>query len=540
MNSLSAFQSFALGPKETFDESNNRCVIYTRVSTIAQEDNSSLALQYESCHAFAKRNEYEIVDEFGGKGESAKEGSARKEFDRMMQFVLKKSNRIRYIVFYSYKRFSREGGAAIVKKEKLRARGIYIRSAAMPIDTSTPMGRAMEDLQLILSKADNDDRRQRCTDGMRKRLERGLWSGSAPIGYQWDRLNPNKHSRMVIPDPEKAPFIRKAFMLKYNSPNITITEIRKVIKKKGLDIPRASMSQILRNPFYCGIMVHRTLNGKVVQGKHEPIISKKIFLAVNNFLSSGNAHGWQHNEENNQVPLKRFMKCGCCGTNLTGYVVKKKGIYYYKCRIKGCKVNKNAAKLEKMFLEDLSKYKLEPELIPLIAREIRTLVGETTQDTKAEVKNLKTELTKIDKKIERLEERYFEEEEITRAEFNKFNQKLLTRKAEIEQEIAKGQRNSSNYGVKLDEALEKCSQLAGMWENGSYRTRQKLQKAVYPEGMFYDKATDTVRTPRVNDLLFVSSSLSKYIQQKNTGQEPDLSVLSRSVASARIELASRV
>ena len=105
MTDLSIFKQFAIGGEQAAAEENNRCVIYTRVSTTHQEDNTSLSNQAESCLKFAERNGYQIVSEFGGKGESAKTGSARKEYERMMKFVRKKSNNIRFIVFYSYDRF---------------------------------------------------------------------------------------------------------------------------------------------------------------------------------------------------------------------------------------------------------------------------------------------------------------------------------------------------------------------------------------------------------------------------------------------------
>lgn len=41
---------------------------------------------------------------------------------------------------------------------------------------------------------------------------------------------------------------------------------------------------------------------------------------------------------------------------------KKKGIYYYKSRSKGTKVNLNAKKLNKLFAEKLGEYELKESL----------------------------------------------------------------------------------------------------------------------------------------------------------------------------------
>jgi hypothetical protein len=60
------------------------------------------------------------------------------------------------------------------------------------------------------------------------------------------------------------------------------------------------------------------------------LVSRELFLQVND-IQNGNAHGYTTTEENDNIPLKRFMRCDYCGSFLRGYIVKVKGIYYYKC-----------------------------------------------------------------------------------------------------------------------------------------------------------------------------------------------------------------
>jgi site-specific DNA recombinase len=81
---------------------------------------------------------------------------------------------------------------------------------------------------------------------------------------------------------------------------------------------------MLKSPLYCGLLAHNLLEGEVVQGKHEPIISQEIFLSVNGILKSNNNHGYAVSEENNALPLKKFMVCEHCGEPFTGYIAKKK------------------------------------------------------------------------------------------------------------------------------------------------------------------------------------------------------------------------
>ena len=112
MNDLNLFKQFAPQAPNAFKEGNN-AVIYTRVSSADQEDNTSLASQKKHCEMYANRRGLNVVGYFGGTYESAKTDD-RKEFNRMLTFV-KRSKNINYVIVYSYEHFSRSGinGASI-------------------------------------------------------------------------------------------------------------------------------------------------------------------------------------------------------------------------------------------------------------------------------------------------------------------------------------------------------------------------------------------------------------------------------------------
>ena len=516
---LTPFQRFGIGSYQKDQEDNRRAILYTRVSTTEQEDNTSLEHQYKTCMRFADREGLEVIKEFGGKGESAKSGSARTEYERMMKFARKKSNRIRFIVFYDYSRFSREGGRAIVTKDELRSMGIYIKSATMPIDTSNPFGSAMEDMQFLYAKMENDVRRKRCIDGIVAKLRKGDWCGPAPSGYVWD-------NGKFVQDPEKAPLVRMAFQWKLNNPSMSSEEIRARLKRRGLSIARNTLSKIFRNPIYCGMLAHNQLRGEVIQGNHEPIVSKRTFLKVNQILKEQNNHGWNHAQEPNELPLKGHLRCDHCGTPMTGYIVKKKSgkerktqIPYYKCRVTGCKKNVNANKLGEKFVQELLKYQVKPELIPLIEQEIRAELGVAEDNRLAELKRLKGKAKEIDRKLKRLKERFVLEEEISRADYEEFSNILVRDRGEIQKEIDQYLKQTSNTPNDIGKILSKASKIAKMWESGDYQTRQSIQKIVFPDGVNYNKAKDELRTPRINSILLINRAFQSKMAQNRKGPD---------------------
>jgi hypothetical protein len=77
----------------------------------------------------------------------------------------------------------------------------------------------------------------------------------------------------------------------------------------------------------------------IVEGIHEPIITKALFLKAQNFLNNRRKnHHVIHKKLNETYPLKGFLLCPLCNTPLTGSTSKGRSKYYsyYHC-ISPCK-----------------------------------------------------------------------------------------------------------------------------------------------------------------------------------------------------------
>jgi site-specific DNA recombinase len=209
---------------------------------------------------------------------------------------------------------------AIFISSELKRQGISILSVTQPIDVSTHSGVLQQNIQFIFGKYDNDLRREKCIAGMKEKLLRGEWTGVAPLGYCCDR---NKGNGKIIPG-EKGRLIARAFELK--AQGLTNTVIATILHRLGLRFDKKRLSELFRNPFYCGYVAHSLLDGQVIKGKHEPLISEELFLRANDALKK-NAFGYKHKMEF-YVPLKNFVRCAKCDTPFTGYIVKKKNLHY--------------------------------------------------------------------------------------------------------------------------------------------------------------------------------------------------------------------
>ncbi len=485
----------------------SRMVIkYTRVSGKKQFDtNESIDNQSKTIDEFAKKFKLQVVASFGATYESAKTDE-RKEFKRMIEFCKRSNGKISTILVYKMTRFSRTGGKAISIADELRTKyGIHIIAVTEPIDTSNSSGVLFQEMQLIFAKWDNVQRQQVTHDGLKRKYEQGEWCIPAPIGYDTVRINNVR--KIVLNDYGKK--LRKAWEWKLEG--YKNEEIIVMLEKIGIKTYKQRLYKIFKNPFYCGLIAHGILDGKVVEGKHEPMISKETFFKVNDIRLSSTKYGVPHKRENEGVPLKVFLKCADCAEPLTGYIVKAKNLYYYKCRKVGCKCNKSAKEMHKLFLEELSKYQVKESLMDAIIWKLESDYTETNKDNAdKEIMCLKR-LEELDNGTLGLQEKFHVKEEMTRDVFDRLMTKLVGDREQISKELSKLGVMISNLSDKLKQAATFCLNLPSLWVQGGINLREKLQKLIFPEGLFYDKKLQAFRTTKINSVIAeiarVSSSL---------------------------------
>lgn len=531
MSKLDQFQKYAGVSNLPSTEGRTKAVIYTRVSTKEQADNNaSLSTQMKYCEYYAHRKELTIVERFGGTHESAKTDS-RKEFQRMLTYVKRRKD-IAFIIVFSYDRFSRSGTSGASIKEDLKSRGIEILSATQEIDTTTPAGVMQQDVLFVFSKYDNDVRKDKCLTGMREKLRKGYIHGVTPFGYT--NLNPgrNKDQQLVI--NEQGELLRKAFHMKAKQ-NLTYAEITKRLKKHGWTKNYKQLGAYFKNPIYCGIITSSLIPGEVIEGKHPPLISKELFLKVNAILDKKN-FGGAYNRDDENLPLKQFVKAESCGTSYTGYHVKRKNLYYYKNNRQGSKENRSAKKMHDLFVHLLSQYQLADENLKEVFKDIiYEVFFEMHEESLSDVKSLSAQVSKIESKIEKMEER-FVLGEIDKGLYTKYKGQFESELDGIQQEIENSGFNLSNLDLAIENALEDALNLPSLWASGDLSEKRRIQKMLFPEGILYNHEKHEYRTTRVNSLFTAISAVAGNVGVNKKGTNSNNMNLSHLVAGARLEL----
>ena len=506
------FNRFLKG-KERVQIINNEAVVYTRVSTKEQADNNaSLDTQMKYCKKYAEEKGLDIVEYFGGTYESAKDDE-RKEFQKMLSYVKRKKT-IGYVLVYSYDRFSRSGpGGAFISYE-LKQRGIKLVSVTQSVDHDDPSGDFMEGIYHLFSQFDNQLRKDKSMTGMIEKLKQGYWPFLPPTGYTnlYQGRTADQHELVIN---ERGVLLKKAFEWKAND-DLSLVEIAKRLNARGWDVPAKRLSHFFINPFYCGYIVSKMVPGELIEGKHPPLISKDTFIRVHQNLQKF-GKSIKIEKEVEQLPMKQFLKCADCGTNYTGYAVKSRGLYYYKCNKKGCGHNRSQIEIHKKFEALLSKFTYDKKLTPFLRKMLTHLLSERMQVNQKGKKANQMELAALKGKLENLEER-FVLGEINLALYTKFKDKFRASIQQIEGEMEFEKNSVSNLEKAVEKCLEISLNLPSMWRNANFGRKRRIQNLVFPEGIHYDRKKDDYRTLKPNLIFLAISYLAGLSEDKKNGE----------------------
>jgi DNA invertase Pin-like site-specific DNA recombinase len=518
MDKLNIFKQFAPKGEEELNPTKN-AVIYTRVSDSKQEDNTSLDTQLKNCISYAESNGYNVVAKFGGKHESAKTDK-RKEFGKLLSYV-KRTKSINVIIVNTYDRFSRTGGDGIsIAKELQKKYKVATLAASQGIDPRTSSGELQRDLMLLIGYWENLNRIERTVRAMRELVSKGYTPYSFPLGYE----NLNKGSKAVdqkIVLNEKGKLLRKAFMWKAEK-QMRNCEIIQRLSVLGLKLNDKRISEILANPYYCGVIVTKLLPNQAIQGNHEQMISRETFLKVNNVVAETRNHPVSHKDKDENLPLKRFACCSSCDTPLTGYLVRKKNLWYYKCRTKGCNSNKSAKQLHNQFKTLLSTFKINESETELIKIGITEMYNAVFEEANENQRLSKSKITELKKKLETAEENLVTGV-IERTMFDKYSKKFNTEIADLENQLTKYGNGSSNLEKCLKLVVDFCQKPLVWWENARVGEKMILQNLIFPNGIIYNREKDRVLTPRINGFFSPIPELVKVLRGKQNGESTTFS-----------------
>ena len=145
--------------------------------------------------------------------------------------------------------------------------------------------------------------------------ELGRWTFLAPLGY----LNAHRTTgRSLIPDPERASLVRRAFQ-DFATGRFTKHEVRKKVNalglttRRGKPVPSQTFDAMLRNRAYIA-QIDVADFGISKRGDFEPLITERIFFRVQGILDGRYEVTAPKQRNDPDFPLRAYVRCDACST----------------------------------------------------------------------------------------------------------------------------------------------------------------------------------------------------------------------------------
>lgn len=437
------------------------CFAYIRVSTAKQgQYGSSLQEQRDAITTFAKRHDLSISEWFEDRETAAKKG--RTQFMRMMAALEKR--KAAGVILHKIDRGARNlwDWARI---QDLIETGIEVHFAHDNLDLKSRGGRLAADIQAVVAADYVRNLRDEVRKGIQGRLKQGLYPRQAPVGY----LDQGKAKAKTI-DPIKGPLVQAAFELyatKRYSYETLVQELhrRGLRRSSGNPLSYCGVATILRNPFYMGVIrIKKT--GETFPGAHEPLIAAKTFRLVQAIINGRDNHKVRHFD----FTYRRLLKCGLCGSVLTGELQKKRA--YYRCHTRDCETTGiredaiNAAlkvAVQALVFSEADRKEMEPYL----EEREKTRLADRIRLVAA----YKLRITAIEDREKRLTDAYLDQA-LERDAYLARKSNLLTDLAEAREDLARLDSDADGDTAKVEKLFELAKDLdsgPGSQSSSEYR-----------------------------------------------------------------------
>ena len=429
--------------------------IYTRKSTDDKDRQvRSISDQLSELKELALKEQLEVVDVFVEKQTAKIPG--RPVFNEMMSRM--EAGEASGILAWHPDRLARnsvDGGKIIYLVDT----GVIVE---MKFPTfwfdPTPQGKFMLSIAFSQSKYYVDNLSENIKRGHRNKVKEGIWPQMSPIGYV------NEKGKGIVPHPDLAPLVRKTFEA-YATGNFTLREVRDKFnslglkRKSGRELAVSNYQKLLKNPIYTGLMRY---NGEIFEGKHEPIISKKLFDSVQEVMSRKSK---PHSKGLKPYIYRGFFRCGECGCFIT--TEQQKGHNYLRCTKR-----KNPC-TQRYVREELITSQIQNEIkkVSLPLDWTKWMIAENAKDRQSEVQSstlfadsIKADISLLDSKIEKLMSAYLESA-LSLEEYREAKNKLVNQNQLLKEKLSAFEQKANNRFELTEKFLKYNMELANEGTN---------------------------------------------------------------------------
>ncbi len=443
--------------------------LYARKSTDVEDKQVlSIEAQLVELREFAKREGLDIAAEFVEK-QSAK-APGRPIFGKLLKLIEQSGGNILAWHPDRLARNSIDGGQIVYLLDSGKLGTLKFPSFWFE---NTSQGKFMLSIAFGQSKYYVDNLSENTKRGLRQKVRRGERPGLAPFGY----IN-NVRTKTVIVDKRRSPIIVEAFEL-YAKGASRLEDIsiflasRGIVTSSGKQFPKDQVKRILVNPFYYG---HFKYAGEVHEGKHTPIMSKKLFDQVQTTLTK---RGRPQKGATAPQVFCGLLRCATCNLAITAEkkVKRQKNgntheYVYYRCTrkhktIKCTEPPITEPELATQLSDILQGYALPKSWAQTLETMLETDEKRATETTGAFISQAQERISNLQSKLQRLLDGYLDQD-IDQPTYRTKQGELMSEKKSLEEQIGKLTLAAGSWVEPMRQWIKTAVSLCEVAKSGSY------------------------------------------------------------------------
>lgn len=452
----------------------------------------------------------------------------RSELDKAFKVCENLRGEVNYLLTYKMDRFGRDVADAIHAVKKFRSIGVEVNFSDEWIqykDTSHPLVMAMK---FGLAESESLKISERTKDGIYQSQLNGYYPFNAPPGYKKQMLDiqlaSGAHQKICVPNPDTAPHVKAAFDLLASGGHSQAELYRQLGKKIG--ISRTRFYKMFHNTFYCGqinVKAHKENTGKIIKGKHEPIVPTALFEKCQDLLNkqegTNKGHTWVINNtlSDSDYYLKGILRCAYTDRFMTAYQVKKKSgkrYSYYATASGPRKRQVRADRAHTLMCKAINDLTVTSEMYKLLREELDAESKERSKDLVRLINKSKGYLTTEKNRLGRITDDYADGN-IDGPTFTRLHEKILSKIVNLEAQLAECQEQLKNAKTMTYKIMGMLKDVNKMFGQFGHKQKNQFLRAAFPDGLYIDEEYENYLTPKTNiifELMGCRSDNYKYIK----------------------------
>jgi site-specific DNA recombinase len=154
-----------------------KCYIYTRVSTSMQVEGYSLDAQKDKLKKYADYQEMSIVGEYSDEGKSGKSVEGRPQFKQMLSDIENGKDDVDYVLVFKLSRFGRNAADVLSSLQKMQDYGVNLICVEDGIDSSKDAGKLMISVLSAVAEIERENILVQTMEGRKQKAREGKWNG---------------------------------------------------------------------------------------------------------------------------------------------------------------------------------------------------------------------------------------------------------------------------------------------------------------------------------------------------------------------------